>query len=276
MTGGMGMVFKTDIFSLDKPKKITFNLVGAKLPSANDLYFRAKQEELVEQYSAARIFMHETETDDWSHWYNPVDNPRADEAFHLIFRSHFYETALFYYNAVVDISWALCYVAVEFACSKKGKRVNVSGMKSIEESAELLRSAERNVTSPTAEENPFEYLKMMCPEFVPAIDQIIEFWNVFSSTEIRKRYNFCKHKGRPAYEEIEKLKPGRMMGIYVENKSSGEVTQIASDISDVKYSFSLEAAIAELQEFDDNVLFPYLDKLIKTIEEILEPSPMIM
>ena len=25
------MVFKTDIFSLDKPKKITFNLVGAKL-----------------------------------------------------------------------------------------------------------------------------------------------------------------------------------------------------------------------------------------------------
>ena len=270
------MVFKTDIFSLDKPKKITFNLVGAKLPSANDLYFRAKQEELVEQYSAARIFMHETETDDWSHWYNPVDNPRADEAFHLIFRSHFYETALFYYNVVVDISWALCYVAVEFACSKKGKRVNVSGMKSIEESAELLRSAERNVTSPTAEENPFEYLKMMCPEFVPAIDQIIEFWNVFSSTEIRKRYNFCKHKGRPAYEEIEKLKPGRMMGIYVENKSSGEVTQIASDISDVKYSFSLEAAIAELQEFDDNVLFQYLDKLIKTIEEILEPSPMIM
>lgn len=25
-----------------------------------------------------------------------------------------------------------------------------------------------------------------------------------------------------------------------------------------------------------NVLFPYLDKLIKTIEEILEPSPMII
>ena len=48
------MDFKTDIFSLDKPKKVTFNLVGAKLPSTNDLYFRAKQEELVEQYAAAR------------------------------------------------------------------------------------------------------------------------------------------------------------------------------------------------------------------------------
>jgi len=154
--------------------------------------------------------------------------------------------------------------------------VNVSGMKSVEESAELLRSAERNVTSPTVEENPFEYLKMMCPEFTPAIDQIIEFWIEFSSTEIRKRYNFCKHKGHPVYEEIEKLKPERMMGIYVENKESGEVTQMASDISDMKYSFSLETAIVELQQFDDNVLFPYLDKLIKTIEEILEPSPMIM
>lgn len=65
------------------------------------------------------------------------------------------------------------------------------------------------------------------------------------------------------------------MGIYVEDKSSGAVTQIASDITDVKYEFSLEDAIQELQEFDDDVLYPYLKKLIETIEEILEPSPMV-
>jgi hypothetical protein len=40
-----------------------------------------------------------------------------------------YETALFYYNVVVYISWVLCYVAVEFVCNKKGISVNVSGMK---------------------------------------------------------------------------------------------------------------------------------------------------
>lgn len=219
--------------------------------------------------------MNETETEDWNHWFNPVKDKKEESAFQLIFRSHFYESALFYYNAVVDISWALCYVAVEFACNKKGARVNVSGMKSIEEAAELLRSAERNVTSPTAEENPFEYLKMMCPEFIPVIDMIIDFWNKFSSSEIRKRYNFCKHKGRPAYDEIENLKPGRIMGIYVENKSSGKVTQIASNIGDVKYAFSLENAILELKEFDDNILYPYLEQLIKTIEDILEPSPLV-
>lgn len=92
---------------------------------------------------------------------------------------------------------------------------------------------------------------------------------------LEKDIIFCKHKGRPAYSEIEALKPSRVMGIYVEDKSSGAVTQIASDITDVKYEFSLEDAIQELQEFDDDVLYPYLKKLIETIEEILEPSPMV-
>ena len=40
--------FKTDIFSLDKPNSINFTIPGAKLPSAKDVYFRAKQKELVE------------------------------------------------------------------------------------------------------------------------------------------------------------------------------------------------------------------------------------
>jgi len=267
--------FRTDIFSLDKPSSFKFNLIGAKLPNNKDVFFRAKQKELVDQYSAARIFIRETETNDWNHWFNPVENEVADKAFKLIFRSYFYEAALFYYNAIVDLSWTSCYVAVEFACSQNGQRVNMDGIKSIEEAAELLRSAERNVTSPTAETNPFIYLKNMCPEFAPAIDQIIDFWNQFSSLEIRKRYNFCKHKGRPAYLEIEQLSPGRIMGFYMENKSTGEVTQLASDISDVRYSFSLEKAIEELRDFDDEVLFPYIEKLINTIDGILQPSPMI-
>ena len=143
------------------------------------------------------------------------------------------------------------------------------------EAATLLRSAERNVTAPTAENNPFEYLRMMCPEFIPAFDQIIDFWNSFSDSEIRKRYNFCKHKGRPAYQEIEDLSSGRVMGFYVQNKDTGEKTQMASDIADVRYSFSLEDAIAQLVDFDDNKLFPYIRKLIDTIEDILKPSPMI-
>lgn len=269
------MDFSTDVFSLGAPSNIKFNLVGTKIPNSNDIFFRAKQEELVEQYSTARIFMHETETDDWNHWFNPVEDKVINESFQLTLKSHFYEIALFYYNAVVDISWTLCYVAAEFACSAKGVRVDISGIKPIEEAFQLLRIAENNVTAPTAKENPFSYLKKMCPEFEPAINQIINFWNTFSSSEIRKRYNYCKHKGRPSCEEIEKLSPGKIMNVYLVNKNTGETTQMISDIQDVKYSFSLDSALLELRDFDDNILFPYIDKLIKTIEDILKPSPMI-
>lgn len=47
---------------------------------------------------------------------------------------------------------------------------------------------------------------------------------------------------------------------------------MASYISDVRYSFSLEDAIVQLVDFDDNKLFPYIRKLIDTFEDILKPS----
>lgn len=269
------MEFKNDILTLDKPSNTKFGLNGVNLPSSNDISFRSKQQELVEQYSAARIFMNETDTDDWNHWFNSTNDKITETVFRLKYRSHFYEIALFYYNAVVDISWVLCYVAAEFAYSKKGVRVPTSGMKSIAEAYELLRIAEQNVTEPTAKTNPFKYLKKMCPEFVPAIDQIIDFWKSFASTNIRNKYNYCKHRGRPAYSEIEILTLNKSTSIYVENKSSEEFTEIASSIGDVRNEFSLEEAIRELKEFDETKLFPYLKKLIETIERILEPSPMI-
>ena len=65
------------------------------------------------------------------------------------------------------------------------------------------------------------------------------------------------------------------MNIYLKNINDSEFVQIPSDIRDVQYSFSLEEAIQTLKDFDDNTLFPYIDKLINTLENILQPSPMI-
>ena len=268
------MEFINNPSSLRKPSQVDFNLPDTKIPTDTDVYFRAKQDELVDQYSAARIFMYETETDDWKHWIGSPKDQSASNEFRLLLKSHFYETALFYYNAVVDISWVLCYVAVEFACSNKGVRVDISGIKPIEEAAELLRNAECNVTSPTAEDNPFSYLKLMCPEFEPVINHIVNFWNSFSSSEIRKRYNYCKHKGRPLYKELEPYN-FRFMNIFIDNKGNGNYKHVASSPQDVRYSFSLEDAISELRDFDDNMLFPYIQKLISSIENILQPSPMV-
>ena len=195
--------------------------------------------------------MHETETDDWDHWFNKVDEKTANEAFKLILMSYFYESALMYYNIVVDLSWVLCYTTAEFACTQNGNRVDYSGLKTIEDAARLLRSAENNVTTPTAETNPFGYLKKMNPSFFQVIDIIINFWDQFSSTKIRRNYNYCKHKGKPAYSEIEKLRSGRFMGLYLERESTGEKTQIATDIKDVRLQLSFEEGIDELYRFDD-------------------------
>lgn len=72
-----------------------------------------------------------------------------------------------------------------------------------------------------------------------------------------------------SYTEIEKLSPSRVMGFYVKDKNIGQISQVASEPQDVRYSLSLFDAISELREFDDNTLFPYVLKLKCLIEDIL-------
>lgn len=292
------MDFSTDIFTLYPPNKKSFSLVGVSLPTNTDIYFRAKQKELLDQYAGARIYLRQTDNENWDYWFNPDPNSQNNQAFQYIFTGYFYEAALMYYNIIVDLSWTICYTSAEFACTQNGMRVDFSGLKSIEEAATLLRKAENNVTTPTAENNPFAYLKMMCPEFSNAIDMIVAFWNRFADSDIRRNYNYCKHKGKPAYKEICKLQGGRLMGLYVQPVSkalrkemvsdigSGSPTihssaetndriQIASDIRDVQLQISLKDAIEALQLFDDNSLFPYIKDLLEELERVIKPSPLV-
>lgn len=267
------MDFKNDIFTLSPSSKRTFNLVGTKLPNSKDVYFRAKQNEIIDQYAAARIFLNETEIDDWEHWFEKPENDEHYEAFKLIFSSYFYESALTYYNVIVDLSWTICYISAEYVCNLKQTPVSFSGVKPIEEAYDLLRQAENNVTNPTSEDNPFQYLKKMCPEYTTAIDLIIDFWKEFSNTEIRKKYNFFKHKGKPAYVEIENFRDSSMIGLYVEQ--NGQRTEMVSDTQDVKYKISLSDSIEELYKFDEEKLFPYLRSLFEELERLVDPSPMV-
>ena len=95
------MEFVGDIFSLERPTTRKISLLGASLPSSKDVYFRSKQKEIIEQYSAARIFMNETENTNWDHWFNRVEQEDAQQYFELTFKAYFYEVALTYYNIVV-------------------------------------------------------------------------------------------------------------------------------------------------------------------------------
>ena len=268
------MQYKHDHLSLLPPTSSSFTLEGLRLPSSKHIFFRAKQREIVDQYSAARVMLDETECSDWQHWFQTSTDAKNDEAFKLIFCSIFYESALFYYNVLVDLSWTLCYISAEFALTQRGERVDFSGMMSIDEAASRLRSAEGNVTSPTAETNPFGYLKKMCPEFGRAIDMIIDFWNHFSSSDIRKKYNYCKHKGKPEYEEISCLLGPRFLGLYMQKKDNIRI-ELPADTRDVQWKFSLKDSIAELVSFDNDILYPYLSDLILELEKNVNPSPMV-
>lgn len=61
------MEFRNDHISLNPPSSISYSMIGLKLPNNQDVYFRAKQREIVEQYSAARAMLMETECVDWQH-----------------------------------------------------------------------------------------------------------------------------------------------------------------------------------------------------------------
>lgn len=252
-----------------------FNLAETGLPNNIHVYFRAKQSEILDQYTAARIFLKETETNDWNHWVQSVDDSEARQVFQLRHMSYFYEVALMYYNIVVDMSWVLCYISSEVSLERKGERISFAGMKTIEEAAVLLRTAENSITNPAVEGNPLKYFKAICPELSKAIDRVIEFWNLYGNSTIRKRYNFCKHKGKPAYKELEEFRGPRLMNIYLQRKESDDKFQLVSDISDVQLHFSLKEAIAELREFDDNTLYSYIKGLFEELEDILNPLPMI-
>lgn len=263
------MKFYTDISELKQNQNVDIKVDGAKIPSHKDVFFRAKQNEIFEQYESARIFLRETETRDWNHWFQDA-NPKYQEVFELLFINRMFEVALMYYNIIVDLSWTLCYVSVEYAVYEKDKKpINMSNLMNIEAAYNALRKAENFVTNPDSNGNPMEYLKTRCPEFKDSIDLIINFWKEFSNSNIRNLYNFIKHKGKPLYEEVEKFRDGGFISLIIKNES------YPTDIRDVQRVINLKDSIKELKEFDDKVLFPYIKKLLKLLEIAVDPSPFV-
>lgn len=271
----MNNLFANEIFGVLEPKHgKKFDLVGTPLSANQDFYFVSKWKEIFSRYSVARIFIYKTQEEDWSYWFNPVDDQIVQKGIELTFKSELYETALIYYNILVDLSWAITYVTAEYAIYKfdnKGNAIDaldLSEMVTIEEAYEMLRKTENGISTPNAKGNPFEYLSIMRPEFKEAIDLIIDFWAKFSNSNIRNLYNYLKHKGKPIYKEIEELRGGRLMNIKIFGK------EIPSEIRDVQKLICLENGIKELVDFDDNVLFHYIKQLLDLLEVAVNPSPM--
>lgn len=271
------MEFRTDIFEgIEPPSSSKFNLVGVKLPTSQDVYFMSKWHELFERYEIARIFLEKTEEDNWDYWFHRVGDDIAQKGMELMFKSKMLETALINYNILVDLTWTMTYVSAEYVLYKFDEDGNVTnadeivGMHTIEESLDMLRKTENGVSTPHAKGNPFQYLKVMRPEFSDAIDLIIVFWKEFSESKIRNTYNYIKHKGTPCYKEIESLRNTRFFRLIIGKKS------YPADIRDVRKVFSMDELIEELRKFDDEKLYSYVSELIKKLKIAVDPSPMII
>lgn len=268
-------IFVNDIFgTIEPPHGAKFNIVGTALPTNQDMYFVAKWNEIFNRYSSARIFVRKTQEEKWDYWFNRIENPDVQKAMELIFKAEMYETALINYNILVDLSWTMTYVSAEYALytfDDEGNVTNardVCGMHPIEEAYELLRKTENGVSTPHAQGNPFDYLRIMLPEFSPAMDLIVKFWKEFSNSNIRGLYNYIKHKGKPLYKEVEEIRGGKVMKLLI-NKE-----EYPSDIRDVQKIIELESSIKELIAFDDNQLYPYMKQLLTLLNTIVDPSPM--
>ena len=70
------------------------------------------------------------------------------------------------------------------------------------------------------------------------------------------------------YEEVEKPRGGKVMSILIGNE------EYPSDIRDVQKMISVEEGLKELIDFDNNLLFSYVEKLLSQLKVAVDPSPM--
>lgn len=268
-------IFFGNIFdNIKPPHSIIYNMDNASLPTNQDLFFIAKWHEIFDRYATARLFVRKALDDDWSYWFNRFEDVTIQHAMEYKFKAELYESALLSYNILVDLTWAWTYISAEFALysfdndGNVTNAENVCGMHPIEEAYDLLRKTENGISTPHAEGNPFNYLKTMCPEFSNAVDTVIEFWKTFSNSSIRNLYNYIKHKGKPLYEEVEKYRGGKVMSILIKND------EYPTDIRDVQKIISVNNGLQELIRFDNNILFPYIVRLLEQLKKAVEPTPM--
>ncbi|NLK72867.1 MAG: hypothetical protein GX285_07620 [Clostridiales bacterium] len=257
----MNIDFKNDIhvWLEDQDKRTALSLNTIDIPSSQELFFEAKLTEIHRQYQAARIFLCQVDNADWDYWYEPFNHEMKDGISKVSFNGMFLETAILYYNIVVDLTWILCYVSAEFAGYKKGKVIQLDGINLIQDTKDMIRDMEKLVSNPSTEENPLNYLKAHCPEYAPAIDLVYDFWKGFADSEVRKLYNFIKHKGKPQYNELYQFTAKKFYSFHKGDQ------EYPTDSNDVKLEISLYKTVELLKDYDNEILFPYCDKLIELL-----------
>ena len=139
-------------------------------------------------------------------------------------------------------------------------------IRSIDEVYDFLRSNEDKPAFPTKKYNPFKIMCEKCPEFQKPISIIEGFWDSFKESTIRKTYNFTKHRGKIAYNEIDSILGNRMNAIV---QTETNISRIPICSEDAGFKKSFREGISELKEFDKEILSPYLFTLFNEVATVL-------
>lgn len=246
------------------------NLFDNVIPTFQDVAFKEKWHSIYYRYESARsmiVLAKEPGYDELFKLGNIDEENRKYFQFHR--QIDFYETALCYYNFLVDYSWQIAYFSYEYVAYVKTAQIDLTEPIDKGTASAIFKKLEKNISQPLDDENPLVYFSRD-NDFKEIYDLIESFFKTFKDSNIRNNYNKIKHCGNFLYtESYEYTKMPFMCSININGKD------IPSDIRDIQETASLNGSIDELINFDNDVLFPYLVKIIELLKSYLKPSKLV-
>lgn len=255
-------IFTNDVLSLETKNTISFNSNKIEFPDYNTMFYLSKEKEIIEQYLSARRTIKRTKWTDFSPFFD--SDGVNDNYFKLQTLSEFYESSLFFYNTIIDLSWVVTYSILETYLYIDEEQFVLSNDSSSDNIEFLLRKLEKNIVSLNDPDNPFSYLINRKPEFQDCYDHLIAFWKIILETGIRDKFNYIKHRGHPLYNELYKYV--QIPVSFYEFKSGNEKKCILNS-NNIRKQYSLYESIDELILFDNEFLYPYISELFMLLKK---------
>lgn len=246
------------------------NIFDNVIPTFQDVAFKEKWHSIYYRYESARAMLILAKEAGYEDLYKLGDLDEKNKKYFEFHRQvDFYESALCFYNFLVDYSWQIAYFAYEYVAYVKNSQIDLTELIDKKTASDTFKKLEKCITQPLNDENPLSYFSRD-NDFKEIYDLIESFFKFFKDSNIRNKYNKIKHCGNFLYtESYEYTKMPFICSINIKGKD------IPTDIRDIQEKTSLTDSINELINFDNDVLYPYLVKIIELLNNYLKPSKLV-
>ena len=233
--------------------------------TTKELFFEGKLYEIYLRYISARIMLEPIDNNKGEYWYDYEKDSSHNDLIMLNYNGFFIENAILNYNIVVDLTWIIAIISIDICYYEDSKKFILDNPNEINNSKRIIDKIEKMIKSPNQEEIKefLNYISQLNPKYQEIVEHVRLFWDNFFDSEVRTLYNFIKHRGKPEYTEIYKI-TGRKFYSF---KDDGN--EYATDMSDLRKEVKMYKTFEDLIDFDNNILFPYCDKLFELLIKII-------